>query len=66
MARISSIVFDKHGQLKRATVITAQGTVKVTWLNMDGDHCWFSSGLLEARRLAVEAIQRIERMADVP
>lgn len=61
--RISLIAFDRKERLKRATIHTRAGIVKVTWVNMDGDSCWFTSGPLEARRLAVEAIQKIERMA---
>lgn len=62
MARISSIVFDRREQLKRATVITTHGTVKVHWVH---DH-WFTTGNLEAKKLAVPVIQRIERMVQIP
>lgn len=61
--RISLIAFDRKERLKRATIHTRAGIVKVTWVNMDGDACWFTSGPLEARRLAAETIQKIERMA---
>ena len=64
MARISSIVFDKHEQLKRATIITTHGTVQVQWIHDYGDSNWFTSGNLEAKKLAVPVIQRIERMAE--
>ena len=63
MARISSIVFDKRELPKRATVLTTLGTIKVEWREVAGDRCWFTSGNIEARKLAVPAIQRIERMA---
>jgi hypothetical protein len=63
MARISSIAFDKSEQPKRATVITPLGTIKVEWRDVSGDRCWFTSGNIEARKLAVPVIQRIERMA---
>ena len=62
MKRISSIVFDKHEQLKRATIITPLGTIKVEWRDVAGDRYWTSSGDLAARLLAVPVIQRIERM----
>jgi hypothetical protein len=58
MKRISSIVFDKHEQLKRATIITPLGTIKVEWR----DGYWTSTGDLAAKLLAVPVIQRIERL----
>jgi hypothetical protein len=66
MARISSIVFDKSEQPKRATIITKHGTIKVAWSDVSGDRCWFTAGTLEAKTLAVPAIQRIERMTAKP
>ena len=62
MKRISSIVFDKHEQPKRATIITPLGTIKVEWREVAGDRYWSSTGDLGARLLAVPVIQRIERM----
>lgn len=62
MARISSIVFDRHERPKRATIITNLGTIKVEWRDVSGQRCWFTSGPLDARKLAVESIERIERM----
>lgn len=62
MARISSIVFDRNEKPKRATLITKLGTVKVEWRDVCGDLCWFTSGNLNAKKLAAPAIQRIERM----
>ena len=62
MARISSIVFDRNEKPKRATLITKLGTVKVEWRDVSGDLCWFTSGNLNAKKLVVPAIQRIERM----
>ena len=62
MTRISSIVFDKDERPLRATVRTRLGTVKVEWRDVCGDLCWFTSGNLDARKLAVPAIERIERM----
>ena len=64
MARITSIVFDRHQQPKRATIITTHGSVKVHWVHDHGDSNWFTSGNLEAKKLAVPVIQRIERMAE--
>lgn len=58
MKRISSIVFDRNEQLKRATIITPLGTIKVEWRN----GYWISSGDLAAKQLAVPVIQRIERL----
>jgi len=62
MARISSIVFDPQERPLRATVSTSTGTVKVTWSDVCGDWCWMTSGNLEAKKLAVPVIQRIERI----
>lgn len=63
MARISSIVFDKLEQPKRATIITQLGTVKVEWMDVCGDRSWFTSGNLNAKKLVYPAVQRIEQMA---
>lgn len=63
MARISSVVFDKHERPLRATIRTRLGTVKVEWRDVCGDLCWMTSGVLDAKKLAVPAIERIERMA---
>ena len=60
--RIRSIVFDKNELPRRATITTRLGTVKVRWMEMHGDRCWFTSGALDAKRLAVPAIERIERL----
>lgn len=61
-ARIVSIVFDKHEQPLRATIKTRLGSVKVEWRDVCGDRCWMTSGILDAKKLAVPAIERIERM----
>ena len=58
MKRISSIGFDRNEQLKRATIITPLGTIKVEWKN----GYWISTGDLAAKQLAVPVIQRIERL----
>ena len=62
MSRISSIVFDRQKRPLRATIRTPLGTVKVQWMDVHGDRCWFTSGVLDAKRLAVPSIQRIERL----
>jgi hypothetical protein len=60
--RISSLVFDKEERPRRATIITSLGTVKVQWTEMHGDRSWFTSGGLDAKKLAVPVIERIERL----
>ena len=64
MARISSIVFDRHELPRRATILTRRGTVKVEWREVCGDRCWFTSGNLDAKKLVSPAINRIERMVE--
>ncbi len=66
MARISSIVFDKHEHPRRATILTRLGTVKVEWRDVCGQLCWFTSGNLDAKKLVAPVIQRIERMVERP
>ena len=66
MSRISSLVFDRNEELKRATIITPLGSIKVEWRKVGGDRHWISSGDLAARLLAVPVIQRIERMVQPP
>ena len=56
--RISSLVFDKKERPRRATIITSLGTVKVQWVN----RCWFATGGLDAKKLAVPVIERIKRL----
>ena len=65
MARISSIVFDRKERPKRVTIITSTGTVKVEWNDVCGDWCWLTSGKLDAKKQAVSAIERIQRMIQV-
>ena len=62
MSRIFSIVFDRNEQPLRATIRTRSGTVKVRWMDVAGDRCWQTSGILDAKRLAPPVIARIERM----
>jgi hypothetical protein len=62
MARISSIVFDRQERPRRATIRTRLGTVRVEWWDVRGDRCWMTRGFLDAKKLAVPAIERVERM----
>lgn len=64
MSRISSIVFDKHERPLRATICTRLGPVKVVWTDVCGDRAWLTSGVLDAKKLALPAIERIERMVE--
>ncbi|MFZ2282181.1 MAG: hypothetical protein WAW39_30575 [Prosthecobacter sp.] len=57
--RISSLVFDKEERPRRATIITNFGTVKVQWTEVHGYRRWFTSGGLDAKKLAVSVIERI-------
>jgi len=63
MAKIVSIIFNRDEQPVRAIIHTEAGTVEVEWREVCGDRCWFTSGTLEAKKLAVTAIERIERIA---
>jgi hypothetical protein len=38
--------------------------VRLQWLEVAGDRCWFSSGTWDAKREAAPAIKRIERMCE--
>lgn len=58
MARILSVAFDQNEQLKRAIITTHLGKIKVEWENGQ----WFITGNLEAKKLAVPVIERIERL----
>jgi len=60
--RITSIMFDRKELPIRATLRTSLGPVKVVWRDVCGDRCWFTSGVLDAKKLAITAIERIERM----
>jgi len=64
-ARLSSIVFDKQERPLRATIVTSTGTVKVGWSDVCGNWCWMTSGTLEAKKLVISTIQRIEKMIQV-
>ena len=60
--RIGTIRFDREDMPVHATIRTSLGIVRVEWRDVCGDRCWFTSGILNARREAVPAIERIERM----
>jgi len=60
--RIQSIRFDRRERPARATVATRKGIVRVEWLEVAGDRCWFSSGTGDAKREAVPTIERIEQI----
>jgi len=60
--RIRSIHLDGRERPARATVANQRGIVRVEWLEVAGDRCWFSSGTGDAKRNAVSAIERIEQM----
>lgn len=66
MTRIQTIVFDQKERLLRATIRTPRGTVKVSWCDVCGDWSWFTTGDLEAKKLAVSVIERIEHMVIWP
>ena len=61
-SRIVSIRFDKKERPVKAIIHTPLGLVQVEWRDVCGDWCWFTSGILDARKLASSAIGRIERM----
>jgi hypothetical protein len=61
-ARIKSITFDRKERPLKATIVTRLGIVKVEWRDVCGDWCWMTSGILDAKKLAVLAIERIEHM----
>ena len=60
-AHIHSITFDKRERPKFAVIVTPRGIVDVEWKYVAGDWCWFTGGTGEAKKLAVPAIERIER-----
>ena len=64
MSRISSIVFDRNERPLRATIRTRLGPVNVVWKDVCGDRAWLTSGVLDAKKLALPAIERIERMVE--
>jgi hypothetical protein len=60
--RIRSLHFDRHERPARAVIVTCHGRVRVEWLEVAGDRCWFTAGTGDAKRAAVSAIEHIEAM----
>jgi len=61
LPRIQSIAFDRHECPARAVIVTSHGLVRVEWLEVAADRCWFSCGTGDAKQEAVPAIERIEQ-----
>ena len=61
---IRSVRFDRDERPLRATVWTKHGIVRVEWMDVAGDRCWFTSGTDNAKREAVPAIEHIEAMCE--
>jgi len=61
--RIRSVHLNRWERPARAVVVTRNGLVRVEWLDVAGDRCWFASGTGDAKREAVPAIERIEAMS---
>lgn len=62
--RIRCLRFDRSERPARAEIVTGHGVVRVEWLEVAGDRCWFSTGTGNAKREAVSVIQRIEGMCE--
>ena len=62
LADIRSLHLDRHERPVGAVVVTRHGLVRVEWLDVAGDRCWFSRGSGDAKREAVPAIEHIEAM----
>ena len=62
--RIRSIHLNRWERPLRATIWTKHGIVRVEWKDVAGDRRWFSSSSGDAKREAIRAIQRIERMRE--
>jgi len=60
--RIRTIHFNRKEMPARTAIVTGHDLVRVEWLEVAGNHCWFSSGTGDAKREAVPAIERIEEM----
>ena len=56
--------FDSQERPARSTVVTKHGIVKVERLEVAGDLCWFTLGIVDAKRETVPAIERIEAMRE--
>jgi len=61
-ARIRSLTFDRRERPLRALILTPHGRVRVVWMDVAGDWCWFTNGTLDARIGAVPALRRLERI----
>ena len=62
--RVRSLHFDSQQRPARAVIVTSQGLVRLQWLEVAGDRCWFSSGTGDAEREAVPTIEHIEQMCE--
>src|SRR5687767_5166436 len=58
---VHSLTFDRRERPKFAVVVTQRGIVEVEWRRVAGNWCWFTSGTGDAKKLALPAIERIER-----
>jgi hypothetical protein len=58
---IHTITFDQRERPKNAVILTPRGIVEVEWKCVAGDWCWLTGGTGDAKKLAVPAIERIER-----
>lgn len=59
---ITQVNFDRQERPFRAVIRTPLGVVEVQWRDVCGDLCWFTNGSGDAKKLAVPAIQRLNRM----
>ena len=65
MARIHSPSFSTAMSSRCAPLSTLTwARVKVRWLDVWGDRCWQTSGVLDAMKLVAPAVARIERMVE--
>jgi hypothetical protein len=62
VARITEVHFDRQERPFRAVIRTRLGVVEVQWRDVRGDLCWFTNGISEAKKLAVPAIERLNRI----
>ena len=61
-ARIQSVAFDRSERPATAIIMTDKGLVEVEWRDVGGNWCWFTAGTMDAKKAAVPAIERLERM----
>ena len=62
--RLQTLSFSRRHRPLWASIRTADGIVRVKWMDVDGDWCWFSSGPPDGKKAAVALIERIERMVN--